>query len=397
MNKTILIASNLYKPNIGGVENSLGHMAESFTKSGHDVIIFASDISRLDSPLPALEVEGNITIMRYKVESYKGVLRYVMHWVNGIKLLRSINVNHKPVLSISRFHVTCLMLSLSGYKAYVYIAPGVVKFQNAFLKNATGVVKKIRGWLNYSLNLWFQSQAFKRCKVLYLFSDNMVEQVTSVTDKAESKICVVKPGVDLERFVLSDTDTKISIRKSLNLTNDGPVFLCIGRVIKDKGFDLAIMALRKLPSVTLWIVGDGEETGALEALVEELNLGSQVHFIAGTNTPETYFSAADFFIMSSRYEPLGQTILEALACGLPIIAFKNSQKVMTATQELLGNDGAYYATEPTPESLAGVMLLSLKSLQTNEYSSIAHKNRMLAQKKYNWQTLCGQLLADSNK
>lgn len=394
MKKKILIASNLYKPNIGGVENSLDHMAQSYAQQGYDVIIYASDISRLGTPLAAMEKEGAVTVLRYKVANYKGAHRYLMHWINGTKLFIKIRKEHNPDLVISRFHLSCLMMSLAGFKNYLYVVPGVVKYQNAFLKNITGFLGKAKGYVNYGLNCWFQHLALKKSAAIFVFSENMRQQVCAVTPQVEGKIRIVKPGVDLQRFELLERPNKIEKRQSLGLSTEAPVFLCLGRAVAAKGFDLVVLAMTKLPDGELWIVGEGDEIIPLKTLAEKHNILSQVHFIPATNKPEAYYAAADYFVMSSRYEPLGQTILEALACGLPIVAFRNAEDITTATEELLGPDGAFYAESATAQGLAVAMLNAQQSLHSAKYLQIAEQNRLLAKTKYSWPALCKQLMGN---
>jgi glycosyltransferase involved in cell wall biosynthesis len=130
----------------------------------------------------------------------------------------------------------------------------------------------------------------------------------------------------------------------------------------------------------------------LKALVTEQSLSQQVLFVAGTDQPEAYFSVADFFVMSSRYEPLGQTVLEALASGLPVVAFKNTGDIVTAPQELLGEQGALYAQSADPASLAVAMDAAVATMHTEDYTKSCEQNRLLAENKFAWQTLCDDLL-----
>ena len=78
-------------------------------------------------------------------------------------------------------------------------------------------------------------------------------------------------------------------------------------------------ALKSMPSLRLWIVGDGSERGALERMTSKLNIAEQVTFWGQQLDVAPYFSAADVFIMSSNSEGLPISLLQAFSLGLPAI------------------------------------------------------------------------------
>jgi glycosyltransferase involved in cell wall biosynthesis len=109
----------------------------------------------------------------------------------------------------------------------------------------------------------------------------------------------------------------------------GPHVLGVGRLVRQKGFDRlirAFVALRERePGAQLWILGEdpgGRDSAseALRALREELGLGSCVHFMGYRSDVAAWLARADLFVLSSRYEGLPNVLLEALACGCPVVA-----------------------------------------------------------------------------
>jgi glycosyltransferase involved in cell wall biosynthesis len=83
----------------------------------------------------------------------------------------------------------------------------------------------------------------------------------------------------------------------------------------------------------LVILGEGRLGGELRALVQRLGLEGQVHFAGFQRNPFAWFTKADAFVLSSRYEGLPNVVLEALACGTPVIATPAPGGI----DELLGN------------------------------------------------------------
>ncbi|MCK9509664.1 MAG: glycosyltransferase [Pigmentiphaga sp.] len=103
------------------------------------------------------------------------------------------------------------------------------------------------------------------------------------------------------------------------------ILLAAGRLTPQKGYDLLLQAWRQaspqLPEYHLRIIGDGPERAALAALATQLQLDDRVSFVAATDDLASHYTAAAAFILSSRHEGLPLVLLEALAHGLPVIAF----------------------------------------------------------------------------
>jgi len=105
-----------------------------------------------------------------------------------------------------------------------------------------------------------------------------------------------------------------------DLPPDRPRLLGLGRLHSDKGFDVAIRALARLPAACLVIAGTGPELGALQALARSEGVAARVHFIGWRDDPGALLRAADVFVCSSRIEPLGNMVLEAWSAGTPVVA-----------------------------------------------------------------------------
>jgi glycosyltransferase involved in cell wall biosynthesis len=102
-----------------------------------------------------------------------------------------------------------------------------------------------------------------------------------------------------------------------------PVILGAGRLVKQKDFPTLIRAfslLRQNRLARLMIVGEGGERSRLEAMVQELNLENDVTLPGFVENPYAYMDRAAVFVLSSRWEGLPTVLIEAMACGCPVIA-----------------------------------------------------------------------------
>lgn len=100
----------------------------------------------------------------------------------------------------------------------------------------------------------------------------------------------------------------------------GNRFIFIGRLVRDKGADLAMFALARVPGALLTIVGDGPERIQLQKQAEQLGVASRTSFVGFSMNPLNELMRADALIMPSRREGFGIAAVEALSIGVPIIA-----------------------------------------------------------------------------
>jgi glycosyltransferase involved in cell wall biosynthesis len=105
--------------------------------------------------------------------------------------------------------------------------------------------------------------------------------------------------------------------------NGSAVFVAAGRLQPQKDFATLLLAFSQVRAkrpARLLILGEGPERGELEALVQRLDIADDVSLPGSTGNPYAYFARATAFVLSSRWEGLPTVLIEALSCGVPVIA-----------------------------------------------------------------------------
>lgn len=129
-------------------------------------------------------------------------------------------------------------------------------------------------------------------------------------------------GVDTERFRPNSVKGS-RIRVAVGIPDDGVVALYLGRLNREKGLvDLAgafTLAARERADLHLLIVGP-DEARVRESVIDTLSeVAGRAHFVDYTSEPEAYMAAADMFVLPSRREGFGSSVIEAAACEVPTI------------------------------------------------------------------------------
>ena len=98
-----------------------------------------------------------------------------------------------------------------------------------------------------------------------------------------------------------------------------PLAVALGRLHPNKGLDVLLRAAALVPDLFVWIAGEGPERGALEHLARELGVSERVKFLGWRTDRAALYHAADLCVYPSREEPFGNVVVEAWACGVPIV------------------------------------------------------------------------------
>lgn len=135
-----------------------------------------------------------------------------------------------------------------------------------------------------------------------------------IIEVSKSNVYIIPNGVD------------ITYSQSFNaLNSERFILFSVGMLEKWKGFDVLLQAVFNvksvIPNIILYVAGKGEEEAALIKIVEDLGLENYVKFLGFISEDKhLYYNSADVFILPSRNESFGIVLLEAMACGTPVIA-----------------------------------------------------------------------------
>ena len=162
--------------------------------------------------------------------------------------------------------------------------------------------------------------AAARADGLVTVSAGLAERLT-VLGVPDAKVTVLRNGVDPDLF------KPVPLRTGGDDNGTGSALaVSVGNLVPLKGHDLVISALPALPGLRLDIVGDGPERQKLEQLARNLGVADRVRLIgrvAHERMPEVY-SAADLLVLASEREGWPNVLLEAMACGTPVVATRVS-------------------------------------------------------------------------
>jgi|GEM_PF-374698 glycosyltransferase involved in cell wall biosynthesis len=148
--------------------------------------------------------------------------------------------------------------------------------------------------------------------------------------------------------------------------------LGVGRLAREKGFDLLVEAMPHLPGRRLVLAGDGPERASLEALAKRLGVEARVDFAGWVSEPWANRFRPDLMAVPSRFEAMPLVVLEAMRAGVPVVATR-----VGGTPELVVDNVTGLLVEPeSPMSLAESIEGLLVNPQRREEMALAAKSRL---------------------
>lgn len=168
---------------------------------------------------------------------------------------------------------------------------------------------------------------FKLPRKMILWASRQASSIVTVSEALKTeliklgvdshKIVTLRNGVDLELFRPVDRQ---AVRAQLGIS--GFALLSVGNLVALKGHDRIIESLSLLPGVNLFIAGSGPDAEALKKLARTKNLDDRVRLLGPLpqETLREYYGACDALVLASSREGWANVLLEAMACGTPVVA-----------------------------------------------------------------------------
>jgi glycosyltransferase involved in cell wall biosynthesis len=178
----------------------------------------------------------------------------------------------------------------------------------------------------------------------------------------EKKLQVIYNGVDINMIRGTKEDEITDIDWFID---DTPIISACGRLIYQKNYPLLLKAFalaQTLIDMKLLILGQGKDKNMLKGLVDKMGIKKKVLFMGFQKNPYKYIKASKIFILSSRWEGFPNVILEAMACGVPVISTR-----YPGVQEVI-DDGADGIIVPSrnPDMMAEKIVRLFKDKKLSE-------------------------------
>jgi len=124
----------------------------------------------------------------------------------------------------------------------------------------------------------------------------------------------------IPNFAAAPPDGAPVPRASLATPDGAPLLLAMGRLHDSKAHDVSLQALVQLPEAYLWIAGVGPLEAKLKGMAEALGVADRVRFLGWRTDASALYRTADVCVFPSRFEPLGNVVIQSWAHGLPVVA-----------------------------------------------------------------------------
>ncbi|MBX3425428.1 MAG: glycosyltransferase [Pirellulales bacterium] len=321
------------KPDTGGQVVYVLELSKCLGRMGYEVDV----LTRQFEDQPAVErIDERVTLRRFPCGGREFIPKETLcdsipEWVEGVS--RWLRRESRPVTLINSHYWDAGLAGqalATRFEVPHFHTPHSI---GAWKRdNMDGDPAELETKYNFKQRIREEKVVYDECDALIATTPAQRKLLlASEYDASPEKICVIPPGYDDRRFFPVSRATRMTLKHELNL--EGKIVLALGRMAKNKGYDLLLQAMpvvfERIPDCRLMLaVGSSEPSPGEVAQIDELKrlaatmgIADRVLFhdyVSDDQLPDCY-RAADLFALCSRYEPFGMTAVEAMACGTPTV------------------------------------------------------------------------------
>jgi glycosyltransferase involved in cell wall biosynthesis len=371
----VLMISPQFRPLVGGYERAAERLSLALAEAGMRVVVIAE---RRDRAWPTVErIDG------YEVQRLFCYYRRHLHVVTSLISFAGFLWRQGRAFDVWHVHQYGHHAALAVVFGYFLHRPVVLKLTSSA---AMGIEEAMgRGIIGRILRYFHL-----RVSACLVVSEDTREEAIHFGIRPQ-RIYLIPNGVDGRQFHAASPQDRAAARRALGLVCDRLV-LYVGRLSAEKNplglLDAwAAVGTKVREGALLAVVGDGPEFDRLRLKAQATNLAGSVHLAGARSDVATWYRAADFYVICSSNEGLSNTMIEALASGLPVISTRvsgSSILVESPPAGLVVNVG-------DPESLADAMgrLLTDPSMRTR----LGKNARLAFEGRFSLETLSKQMIS----
>jgi len=309
----------------GGMEAYMLLLIKGFLAAGDEVTIHTYEVDR------QLAAQFPCAIRQIKLPPLPG------HWKKYLFLLRcNASFNREEYdISLSLTRTSCQDIAVCGG-----VHPEVVKRVSR---------SSLLRWFHDKIEIAFERKMFATVPIIMAHSQAIAREISNNYEVEESKIKVLYPPIDTDKFFPSDPRTEKETRAKFSISQNKLTFLLPSSGHKRKGLQELILAFNQLDPSRFELLVAGDRLPR--------KVPANVRHIGYINDLAPIYSAVDYTILPSHYEPFGLVIPESLQCGTPVITTRE-----VGAAELLSGEDGIILNNNQPETIAQAIKQLSKAL-----------------------------------
>jgi glycosyltransferase involved in cell wall biosynthesis len=321
----ICIFTETYYPVMGGGETQAQLLADGLIADGHSVTVLTR---RSDASLKKHEQYGDVNVYRL-APTGNGQLKKWGLLFSSLPML--IKLCHQyDLIFVSGYRIIGLTAVLAGklfHKPVVLKADSQGEMSGDFFESGLKKIGVSHKSLLFKWFLRFRNMILKQADAFSAISPEIASEWTSSGIPSE-KAHLIPNSVDTKRFVSVEPAKKKTLRTKLNLPQNATIAIYTGRLVSYKGLPLLLKVWNEIrlkhENVILILAGTGgldihNCEDALRDYVKANGLENQVLFTGAVQNVPEYLQASDLFVFPTENDAFPSSIVEAMACGLPVV------------------------------------------------------------------------------